>query len=320
MSSPILIIGTLPKTAGIGGVTIHIERLIKWLEKESFDVDLCDYKATSLSKQVKQIAKHKIIHIHASHPILRLFYVAISMLLGKKSILTIHGDLGRFSTIKNWIDKLAVSLCTVPIVINDKSFEKAKKWNKQTRLMSAFIPPYEDGFVPTCYLQQIAELKEDGKTLYCTNASARSFTNKGEEIYGIDFLIHYFSDYANDSILIVSDPSKDYIKHYNKSFKNVIFISEIHSFFAVLKNADVMIRATATDGDAISIKEALYLKKPTIATNRVPRPKEVILFEYNNLKSFSKALEQAKIKTYNSDFTEATVTSIKNLYTSLLTK
>lgn len=320
MNSSILIIGTLPKTAGIGGVTIHIERLIKWLEKESFDVDLCDYKATSLNKQVKQIAKHKIIHIHASHPILRLFYVAISMLFGKKSILTVHGDLGRFSAIKNWIDKLAVSLCTVPIVINDKSFEKAKKWNKQTRLMSAFIPPYEDGFVPTYYLQQIAELKKQGKTIYCTNASARSFTNKGEEIYGIDFLIHHFSDHDRNSILIVSDPSKDYIKHYNKPLKNIIFISEAHSFFAILKTTDVMIRATATDGDAISIKEALYLQKPTIATDCVPRPQGVILFEYNNADSFSKALEQAKRKTYISNFTETTVTDIKNLYISLLSK
>ena len=60
MNSSILIIGTLPQTAGIGGVTIHIERLIKWLEKESFDVDLCDYKATSLNKQVKQLLSAKV--------------------------------------------------------------------------------------------------------------------------------------------------------------------------------------------------------------------------------------------------------------------
>ena len=81
-----------------------------------------------------------------------------------------------------------------------------------------------------------------------------------------------------------------------------------------------MIRATATDGDAISIKEALYLQKPTIATDCVPRPQGVILFEYNNADSFSKALEQAKRKTYISNFTETTVTDIKNLYISLLSK
>jgi glycosyltransferase involved in cell wall biosynthesis len=63
---------------------------------------------------------------------------------------------------------------------------------------------------------------------------------------------------------------------------NVIFISYPHSYYELLKKVDVMIRATSTDGDSISVKEALYLGKKVICSNVVSRPKETILYNYND--------------------------------------
>lgn len=319
MKSHVLIIGTLPETAGVGGVTIHIERLIKWMNSENFPVDLCDYKKISLLTQIKYIINHKVVHIHASHPILRFFYVIICRLTKRIAVLTVHGDLGRFSKLKNWIDKVAIIFCNVPILINTKSFELARKWNKNAILVSAFIPPIDEGFVPLYYLEQIKLQKSNGRTIYCTNASAKNYTNEGEEIYGIGFLIDYFKHKEN-AFLVISDPSGEYMREYGQSFENILFVPEVHSFFAILKQADIMIRATATDGDSLSIKEALYLCKPTITTNRVPRPDGVILYEYNNAESLSKALLQVGNSACSHSFSENTVLELKKIYTFLLKK
>lgn len=318
MNPKVLIVGTLPETAGIGGVTIHIERLLQWINKDTIIVDLCDYKALSIFVQTKKIMQYSIIHIHASHPALRLFYVCISRLLNKKTILTIHGDIGRFSFVKNWLDKLAIKICTVPIVINSTSFNKAIKWNKKTLQMSAFIPPLEEGTIPNKALYQITEAKNKNKTIYCTNASIRSFNKNGEEIYGIEFLVDYFQK-QSDSCLIVSDPSGEYSKLYKNNIKNTIFISTPHSFYAVIKHADALIRATATDGDSISIKEGLFLNKKVIATDRVPRPNGVILYQYNDIESFKNALNySADIKENN--FKENTIEKINKLYNTLVSQ
>ena len=60
-----------------------------------------------------------------------------------------------------------------------------------------------------------------------------------------------------------------------------------------MKESDAVIRATATDGDSLSIREALYLGKPIIATNCVTRPEGVIVYDFNNLNDFSSAIQIA---------------------------
>ena len=57
-----------------------------------------------------------------------------------------------------------------------------------------------------------------------------------------------------------------------------------------------MIRATATDGDALSVREGLYLGCPVIATDRVDRPEGVILYHYNDRESLTRALSEISLK------------------------
>lgn len=319
MKSELLIIGTLPKTAGVGGVTIHIERLMKCLEKDSLKVDLCDYKVVSFVEQIAQIRQHAIIHIHASHPVLRLFYVLICTILLKKSILTIHGNVGRFSRWKNILDKIAIIFCTIPITINKNSYERAKMWNKDCMLMSAFIPPMESEDIPSWVKSWIFNRRANAHEIFCTNASAMSFTNNGEEIYGINFLCEFFQKNQQYS-LVVSDPSGSY-KEMFPAMSNILFVTGVHSFYEIIKLSDVMIRGTATDGDSLSVKEALYLKKRVIATNRVLRPDGVILYSYNDVCSFRCAIESAlrNLNELNS-LPENAYNELKKLYLKLQKK
>lgn len=289
-SEAILILGSTIESAGIGGVTIHISRLRQFLDRQKYVYDFCDYKTTSLLKQIRQISCHKVVHIHASRPILRFMYVFFCKILHTKSILTIHGNIGRFSKVENLIDRLSIKLCDTPILINQSSFETAKNWNCHSQFISAFIPPLEEGFVPKSVITAIDEAKSSEKEILATNASTISFTPKGEEIYGIEFLINYFADKPH-YFLCVSDPSHKYTDKYSeRKFSNILFISENHSFYELSRLSDTIIRSTATDGDSLSVKEGLYLGKKVIATDRVGRPNGVVLFKYNDPESLSAAL------------------------------
>lgn len=308
----ILIIGTIPTSAGIGGVTIHVQRLLEWLDAKGVEYTLCDYKTLPFKKQIRMIMKHKSVHLHVSHPALRVMYALIAKLMGKKLVFTIHGNLGRFNWLGNLQDKLTVNLSDVPIAINQKSYEKALKWNRRTQLVSAFIPPVKDGTTPEWAIEKINALRKDGRPVFSTNASVCSFTPAGEEIYGIEFLIDFFR--KRNEVLVISDPSGQYANRHKG--EDVFIIAEPHSTFALYKHVDGTIRNTATDGDSLSVRESLYLGLPTLATDRVDRPEGCILFHYNDTESLATALSKDRQKVQRMDM-DNPVGQIIGIYKSL---
>lgn len=294
----VLLLGATPNSAGIGGVSIHVDRLVSWLKEKEFPHKLVDYKTVPIRKQLSIIQKYKVVHIHVSRPTFRLIYILYATLCGCKTILTIHGNIGRFSFIGNLFDMLSVKMCTLPIAINHNSYVRICKWNKQSVEISAFLPPSDRGYIPEYIRVDIENAHHQGKVVIAANASAITFTHDGKEIYGIDFVIKFFEK-KDHYLLCISDPSGQYYAKYKNSINNVRFICEPHSFFELMRLSDIMLRPTATDGDSLSVREALYLKKKVIATDCVDRPHGVILFHYNNIESLDEALEAEVLDDYN---------------------
>ena len=298
----LLLIGTLPSTAGIGGVTMHVKRLCQQLDDFGYDYTFCDYKKTSMKSLLCLIKKYKVVHMHLSNPLIRLMLLLYCRIVNTKVIFTLHGNHGQFLYVKNKIVDLSIRIADIPIVINEMSFKKAQKLNSNCRLLTAFIPPKTE----ECYLSSNVENlvkneKSKGKIIIVSNASRYVLSDAGEEIYGINFLVDYFKKNWN-YFLCISDPSGDYQKHYaNEAYSNIKFITEEHSFFRLLQLADIMVRPTSTDGDALSVREGLFLNKKVIATNRVNRPQGVMLYEYNDEDSFTKALNAPIIENFRVD-------------------
>jgi glycosyltransferase involved in cell wall biosynthesis len=67
-------------------------------------------------------------------------------------------------------------------------------------------------------------------------------------------------------------------------------INEELSFVKLMEQADIVVRPTNTDGDSLSIREAIFLNKPIISSDVVKRPDETILFENRNQEAFEKTL------------------------------
>ena len=302
----LLIIATGLQQRATGGVTMHVHRLLKRLIEPSAPYySICDYKKAGFPVQVMKIRAADVMHIHVTNAFLKLFYVIVGKICNTRSIITVHGKYGAYGFVKNRIHYIALKLCDVPVLINKESYEAVKSFNSRAVFIPAFIPPIdEEEILAPDIEQEVLNFKPNGKPLMVTNASRRAFTDDKKEIYGIEFLVKYFSDHSEYS-LIVLDPHSDYQRLFEgKLPKNVKIITGQHSFYGIVKIADVVIRNTPTDGDSFSVKEALWLHKPILATDAVSRPKGVLLFKYNNDESLSKAIKEAIHPNENVTFEE----------------
>jgi len=292
----LLIIGKTPPP--IGGVTIHVQRLIDTLEKNHIK-----FRFEHLSKKkilpllFLTVIKKRLIHLHSSSPYIRFVFAFLCSISKTHAIITYHGNIGRFNNVGNWFDKVSIKFSSVPIVLNTESLKLAQKINVGTILIPAFIPPVKEDILPSRIKHNLEQLKSKCSVIFCTNAYRLSFDKDKNEIYCGSLLVKLFSRKENQQYgLIFSDPSGSYKRFFEQQqinlSKNIHFISEPHSFFEILKFSDCFLRATTTDGDPLSVKEALFLNKKVIASDVIKRPSGCITFNWQDIDSLQEKIHQ----------------------------
>jgi glycosyltransferase involved in cell wall biosynthesis len=310
----ILIIGKLPPP--IGGVTIHVNRLIEHLSLLHYSFSFRRLKVSTVVVLPFILGRIRKIHLHSSNPYIRLYVALLSKCFCVKSIITFHGNIGRYNFFLNLIDRLVIKLSTCPIVLNENSFKIASVINKRTKLVSAFIPPIGIEPLYNKDLDQIKQLRKTVSKLFCTNAYNVTIDKQRNEIYQISEIVNLFRKHK-DIGLVVSDPSGAYFKKLEKlidEYDNIYFIPYPHDFNAVIRECDFMLRYTTTDGDALSVKEALQLKKTVIATNVVSRPKDIILVNLDIIELERLIVEVEPIDIDHISFYEDTIRELIEIY------
>jgi glycosyltransferase involved in cell wall biosynthesis len=289
----LLIIGRIPPP--IGGVTIHVQRLCAALENKSYPFLFCTLSVKNILIILKKILSAKMIHYHASNPYILFFFVLYCRITSKKILFTYHRNIEREMGIRKMVLHQSICLSSVPIVLNRESFKKVYILNKNAQLIPAFIPPN----MSTQHLDhetedRIVNFIKCYAIVFSSNASSFVLDADGKEIYGITELVKIFST-LSDKGLILSDSSSQYKKHLKEVFDhlpdNLLILDYPHNFVSVLIHTSAMIRATTTDGDSLSIKEALFLKKWVIASDCVSRPNDVILYKTGEQEDLSRAIK-----------------------------
>ncbi|NAW51362.1 hypothetical protein GNY06_08195 [Elizabethkingia argentiflava] len=274
-----LIIGKLPLP--VGGVTIHVKRLLEHLDLKQEDYQFLPLNLKNLLLLPFILLKYKGLHLHTSSLQVQEYISLLCKVYHKKCIVTFHGDLNRYHARDLIKVKRIIKRISVPIVLNEGSYILAKTINHNTQQISSFIPPAKSETLDISILQHINQLRGKYPSLYATNAYGLTYDKEGQEIYGILDLIQYFNG-LNDAALIISDPSGAYSHYLNEQkirvTQNIYIINKPHSFFEILKHVDANIRNTSTDGDSISVRESLYLSKITFATDVVSRPSGTLIY------------------------------------------
>ena len=296
----LLIIGKIPPPTG--GVTIHVSRIIEKLSTEGFDHSFEILKITNFFNLTKSVLKHKNIHLHASNPYVHFLFSLFTKITGKILILTLHAEFGQHKIkFRRILESFSLRLSSIPIVLNLKSFNLVQKINKNVILDSAYIKPINQISLPKEVEHLINNKRIIYEKIFCTNAYNRVYDKYGKELYGIDELAELFE--KTNFFLIVCDPSGVYSQLYNsKDFVHTFFVNYSIDFVSLLIKTDGFIRNTTTDGDSISIHEAIFNNVLVFCTSVVDRPEHTILYKnakkelLNLLNSYQKPPN--KIDTY----------------------
>ena len=337
----ILIIGPAPQN--IGGISIHIRRLVILLNRD-YEFDFVDeghkrwdgvfnLRSLNLFKYLGKVFKADIVHIQSGHFLLRLFHVIICRLIMRKyTVVTVHRDPnveGKIS-ITRWFLKQ----CNHVIVVNDNAYKAFAVSSCKCRyhLLPAYLPPNinEEPQLPQEIINKITEIRKDSNSILMVSNAWKLVRHNNQDLYGLDQCLEAVVKLKNANkryylIFVIADntDASQYINQYNKFIRaneiadQVVIWESPLSFVRLAQASDIVLRTTNTDGDAISIREALDLGKIVIASDVVNRPDGVKLFKTRDVDSLTTTIENS-INDSNISIPEKT--SYQYIYIYILTR
>lgn len=301
-----------PMAPPIGGVSIHISRLMHGLDGGEYEFLLCDesreikedvfnLRSLDVLGYLKMCRQADIVHVHSGTSLLRLFHLIVATLFRKKKVLSIHAWPSR-SLPAQLMASFFSALSHKLIVVS----EEIRRQFRHGETIPAFIPPDVENEVslPQAITDWCAWQRKQERKLVCSNAFRLDW-HDGADLYGLDLCLDAMSSEAlrkNYSLIfVVSDPSyaKARLNQYMRRVRErnledrvLIYCGHV-SFFKLLELCDISVRATNTDGDSLSVRESLFLNKKTLASDAVTRPPGVVLFKSRDSRSLAASLELA---------------------------
>ena len=285
------IIGPLPPP--IGGVSTHLKRFTDLHPNSKvFNTSkLIKSKIIFLIKIWFFFKKNKTIIIHDISNRVISAVIIVSLFKSCKLIPYIHNS--RFhennSKLRNLLLKLLFRKSS--FILTVRQMEKStiisyKIKNIVTR--NAYLPPKGDEYeilISTCAFQ-LAEY--NGKDLYGIDICIEGVNILIKEGLSVKLLIAIANTkYRSDYLSLLKRKVYDY-----QLTNHVFFLEGQVPFWPIIKESSIFIRATNTDGDSISIREAINFKTTVLASDASPRPTECKLFKNRNVFSMVKQLRE----------------------------
>lgn len=332
----LLICGPFP--APVGGVSIHTQRLSELLQNNGISVTLCDesrevkekilnIRSLKIREYLSLVRNTDIIHIHSSVGVFRLIHIAASFLHRKRAFVTIHSWRTGKALSFLWA-ALLNRTCEKVVFVSNELKARLPLSKLKSEVFPAFIPPQKNHSpLPDEILSFITRARAQNKEILASNAF-RIVTHNNQDLYGLDICIEAFLHHEVQEkralVFVVSDPTinrnkiayyKSIISKNNLKESILIYCGKI-DFYGLLRISDASIRATNTDGDALSIRESIHLGVPCIASDCVDRPAGTILFRNRSVISLTNRILSKKTLSHPSpDIDESKILSFyNNLY------
>ncbi len=324
--SPLRIALIGPYPPPYGGIAIHIQRLKEQLEKNGYECVIYELgrEGESLERNVIRLknvkrwllkyfffAKEDVIHFHSSDWRGRVM-MGLMGLLGKKMVISIHGEslsdsLKEGRWLRKQIIKFALKHTSFVIAVNEKIENLVLSLvvkQQNVACVSPFIPPTMREGDYKKVPQYVWDFMKLHKPVISANAFKIRFYRE-VDLYGLDMIVELAARLKNGYpklgivFCLPNIGDKDYFAKLNQEIKergvseHILFITEpLDEVYPIWQESDIFVRPTVTDGDALSVREALYLKTPVITSDACPRPNGVILFKNRDINSFTKNVEK----------------------------
>jgi len=311
----ILLIGPAPEN--VGGISMHLRRLISTMDGRcEFDFvdesrdrrpEYFNIRSLNIFSYIKKVMKADVVHINSGAFLLRLFNVIMCRIIMRKhTVVTVHRDPSRDSLAG--VTKFFLSKCNTVIGVSEDAREQLKVPGKCEYLhLPAFIPPVlkdEPELTPEIsrWIENV-RAKCPNAVILSSNASSLAFNN-GQDLYGLDiccWAVKHLCDKDKRYFLVfvivkcdsphILEAYRDCIHKHNLD-DNILLLVQPCSFVRLISQSDIVLRASNTDGDSITVREALSLGVPVIASDCVERPEGTILFNNRDSEDLAKIIEQ----------------------------
>ena len=331
MDKRVLILGTLPPP--VGGVTIHVKRLLAELVKEKYPYSYMDMRPEKKYQYLLNILKlcfsrEQIIHYQLNNWSESLVLSLVFFIKRKKFISTIHSfpikydDLTPHKKIIIKVNKKFTGLFIAPSkTIETRLLEAGVKKNR-IEILNTFLPPDEDELsepLPDEIMKFVCDSK---RKIILANAYKLYLNKKGEDIYGLDLCIRACNKLENTKFIFLC-PIIDDNKYYDQCMEWIdklkmkdrfLFFNQRISMVALLKYVDVFVRPTRSDSFGISVAEALTCGVPAVASDVCERAEGALIFRKNDLEDFVLKISTAMRENHESACAAKNINYLYELY------
>ena len=294
----------------IGGMTVHVSRLIPILEANGITV-----QAYSVIRRgpdhplVREVANYRLrwflgmlfgrserlYYVLGGRVATRFAAALLACLRQKKVILrvgnrslAINGLDGSIFT--RWMTRFAVRHASAIIGVNPEICELARQLgasHDRVHHIPGFIPPEDTDEKPPQAIQDFIATRS--KVLL---ASGQVNPPEAEDVYGIQTVLDVMSRlkesrpdvglifYSYQFIPLGPEPVREMRREIARRdlSESVMVYESMGTMSPTMKSIDVMIRPTTTDGDSNAVREAISLGAPVIASDCVPRPESILTY------------------------------------------
>ena len=320
----LIIIGSIPPP--IGGVSTHVERIIPYLKDAGIDYVIWDYsknckrnkRIISLRHEFRKIISSvltkgevKVLHCLLSKiSFTRLNFFLLLKIMGIRLTITLVGspkDIINNNPLKLLYLLILTHLSSHVIAVNKdfyNIFINHGISEKKLSVIPAFIPFENNVFIEKPIPTNVVDFCLRHKPLIVTYAYGPVIFGK-EDLYGLDLFVQLAQRLRKDLqqagfvVVIPEISNKDYFNKIireidDKGLKDVFYfaIGNDFSFVPFMQYADLFIRATNTDGDALTLREALYCGVASIASDVCWRPDGTILFRNRDINDLYRAVSE----------------------------
>lgn len=319
------ILGSYPPP--YGGVSMHVMRLCPLLERRGIRV--VAYNATSDVGDGRIIipvyrhrgrwllrylftAREPVIYILSDRLIVWLIGAMMASWRGKRVLLRLRNaalpDWIAQSRWRRWLAGVALRRMTAVVCVSRRLADAAATLGVEPRRIhqsAGFLPPTAEEVDAANLPQAFKEFAQCHEPLIVANGKVDWY--QGQDLYGFDQLVSLAArlkpDYPNVGIAVSFwNHCEEDAAYLNRLIQraeqegvrdNLLFNTEGGFFVPVIARADLFVRPTRTDGDANSIREALHLKVPAVASDAVERPAGTILFRTGDVDDFEARVRSA---------------------------
>lgn len=284
-----------PYPPPLGGISVHIERISKYLDKENISYTIFNYGhyenhnviATKKSPwfYIKFLFEKsfKLIHFHNNISLEFLYYFVFALLNKTPLIITIHAEslLHYNVIIRNFLLFFIKHTRGAKFIsVSESIYELLKKQNVAAIFLPAYVPPTSVNF---------KEIEFKNKDFFLFSVW-RLTKNEAENVYNVPLAFKFLRKNRERFQMLFMIGSKEasdlnYLEEMLLEYgiKDDVLLIFNENIIDYVQHCAFLLRTNFQDAYGISLQEAMDLGVPAIGSNVCLRPKGTVLFESNNL-------------------------------------